>query len=496
MSSKEFLAIDLGAESGRGVLGSFDGNRVTFSEVGRFATGANAVAHPDGTVRWDIDGIFREVEGIVDKAVAAQTVDGIGIDSWGVDFGLIDKSNALIAPPVCYRDRSHGEARDRMLTRIAAVDIWDATGIQGMPFNTLYQVAAIAARSPEQLDMADRLLLIPDLIAHRLSAGAHRSVEVTNGSTTQMMTPGGSAWNIDLLTRAGLPFHFLSPTVTSSTRIGDVNLPLSSGRGLGGRSVPIYAPGTHDTASAVAAVPVAGDKSWAFLSSGTWSLLGYELRSPILSHDAMRAGFSNEAGVDGTTRFLKNIMGLWLVQECRRVMGGTYSYAELTQLAADAPAGSLIDATDNRFLNPPDMVEEIRQACLDTGQTPPSSPGQIVRCCLESLALAYRRSIRQLETLLGRKIEVLHIIGGGSNNTVLNQWTADACGIPVVSGPAEATALGNILAQMIGAGVLSNWQEARAVSRASSNVYEFAPNSELQADWAKREENIVDLWNH
>jgi len=484
MSSQEFLAIDLGAESGRGVLGSFDGNRVTLSEIGRFATGANAITHADGTARWDIDGIFREVEGIVENATAEKSVEGIGIDSWGVDFGLVDKNNVLIAPPVCYRDRSHGEARERMLTRVPAVDIWDATGIQGMPFNTLYQLAAIATRSPEQLEMADRLLLIPDLIAHRLSAGAHRSVEVTNGSTTQMMTPGGAAWNLDLLGRAGLPSHFLGPTVTASTHIG------------GRKGIPIFAPGTHDTASAVAAVPVAGDKSWAFLSSGTWSLLGYEVRAPILSHDAMRAGFSNEAGVDGTTRFLKNIMGLWLVQECRRGMGGTLSYADLTKLAADAPPGSLIDATDNRFLNPTDMGEEIKQACVESGQAPPTGPGEIVRCCLESLALAYRRSIRQLETLLGRKIEVLHIIGGGSNNTVLNQWTADACGIPVVSGPAEATALGNILAQMIGAGLLSNWQDARAISRASSNVYEFVPNSELHADWAKREEHIVDLWNH
>jgi rhamnulokinase len=325
---------------------------------------------------------------------------------------------------------------------------------------------------------------MPDLVAHRLSGGAHRSVEMTNGSTTQMMTPGGGAWNIDFLDRIGLPSHFLGPTVKSSSRIGLRN------------GTPIYAPGTHDTASAVAAVPVAGDKSWAFLSSGTWSLLGCELQSPILSHDAMRAGFSNEAGVDGTTRFLKNIMGLWLVQECRRGMGGEYSYAKLTQLAADASPGSLIDATDNRFLNPANMVEEIRRACVESGQPAPTGPGEIVRCCLESLALAYRRSIRQLESLLARKIEVLHIIGGGSNNAVLNRWTADACGIPVVAGPGEATALGNILAQMIGAGLLSNWHDARAISRASSYVYEFVPNNELHAGWVKREENIVDRWNN
>ena len=494
MSSQNFLAIDLGAESGRGVVGAFDGERVTLTEIGRFATGAAAITHPDGTVRWDIDGIFSEVAGLVDKARAGSdspiiggrgaSLAGVGVDSWGVDFGLIDKDNNLIAPPVCYRDRSHSEARERMLARISATEIWDATGIQGMPFNTLYQVDAIASRAPEQLAAADRLLLMPDLIANRLTRGTHRSVEMSNGSTTQMMRPGGAAWNVDFLTRAGLPSHFLGPTVASSTQIGTVD----------GTTIPIYAPGTHDTASAVAAVPVAGNRSWAFLSSGTWSLLGCELRQPVLSHDAMRAGFSNEAGVDGTTRFLKNIMGLWLVQECRRHFGGSLSYQDLTQLASEARPTGLIDATDNRFLSPADMVAEIKRACVDTGQPSPDSEGEIVRCCLESLALAYRRSIRQLESLLGRKIEVLHVIGGGSNNAVLNQWTADACGIPVVAGPSEATGLGNILAQLIGAGLVTGWNEARAISRASFAVREFTPDVDRHAAWAAREEIAVKDW--
>jgi rhamnulokinase len=491
MSAQIFLAIDLGAESGRGVLGSFDGTRVTLEEIGRFPTGARAITHADGTIRWDIDNLFSEAESLV--ALARErtggALAGVGIDSWGVDFGLLDKSGRLIAPPVCYRDRSHGEAREAMLKQISAEEIWDATGIQGMPFNTLYQLAAIAKRDPKQLEAADRLLLIPDLIANRLTGGAHRSVEVSNGSTTQMMSPGATAWNTGLLERVGLPTHFLSPTVTPSTRIGET---------VG--AVPVYAPATHDTASAVAAAPVSGDRSWAFLSSGTWSLLGYELPSPVVDRTAMQAGFSNERGIDGTTRFLKNIMGLWLVQECRKCLkqidGRDYSYEELTKLAAAAPTGSLVDAVNDRFLNPVDMVAEIRRACKDSGQAQPETAGELVRCCLESLALAYRRACRQIESLLGRKIEVLHVIGGGSQNDLLNQWTADACGIPVYAGPSEATALGNILAQMIGAGIVKDWAEARQISRASSSVREFLPNAIEHARWTHREEKVIERWNH
>src|SRR3569833_1126308 len=296
-ATNEFLAIDLGAESGRGVIGAFDGERVELREIGRFPTGPAAVSYPDGTVRWDIHGIFREVKALVDKAGSA--ISGVGVDSWGVDFGLVDKAGTLIAPPVCYRDRSHSEAQKRLLERIPEVDLWDGTGIQGMPFNTIYQLAAISKRSQEQLDQADRLLLIPDLNANRLSGGSHREVEISNASTTQMMLPGGAGWNLSLVERAGLPGHILGETVGSTSWIGAVEK----------TGDPIYAPGTHDTAAAVAAVPVRAEGSWAFLSSGTWSLLGCELRAPVLSREAMRAGFSNESGVDGTTRFLKNIMG-------------------------------------------------------------------------------------------------------------------------------------------------------------------------------------------
>lgn len=475
---KRFLAIDLGAESGRGVLATYADGRLALDELGRFVTNrGNADLCSDGVRRWDFERIWGEVSALVD---AAGPVDGIGADSWGVDFGLLDASGNLMEDPVQYRDSGHPPAMEAALETVPRDEIWAATGIQFLPFNTLYQLLARYWRRPEMLDDAHRLLMIPDLIHDRLTEGRATGVEATMASTTQMLNPLTREWNAGLLEYLGLASHYLGPLVQAGTRIGET-----------ANGTSVFAPATHDTASAVVAAPARTGSRWAFLSSGTWSLLGVERATPLLSEEALEAGFSNEGGVAGTTRLLTNIMGLWLVQECRRSLarsGQEYSYDELIALAAAAPAGGpIVDATSTQFLAPKDMPKAIRMACRETGQPEPASVGEMIRCCLESLALAYRRKLAYLERLEGRKFEVLHIVGGGTRNRLLNQWTADACGIPVVAGPAEATAAGNALAQMVGAGVLSDWREARTVSRESFDVETYQPDSGASSAWAERE---------
>lgn len=484
MADQQYLAIDLGAESGRGILAGFDGARITLSEIGRFVTtrGKDDIG-PDGVRRWDFERIWSEIEGLYRQALA-QTggrLAGIGADSWGVDFGLLDQDGQLLEQPMHYRNTANVAAMEETLARIPREAIWAGTGIQFLPFNTLYQLVALSQRAPDLLARSARMLLIPDLVHHRLTGGKSMAVERTDGSTTQFLDPRTRAWNLDLLAQVGLPTHYLGPLADAGAKVGETP-----------EGAPVYTPGTHDTAAAVAAVPAEPGTTWAFLSSGTWSLVGVELAQPVLSERACAMGLSNEAGVGGTIRLLKNIMGLWLVQECRRALkareGRDYSYAELAQLAEHAPAGGpLIDAAHTRFLAPADMIEEICGACRETGQSAPSEVGAIIRCCLESLALAYRRTLRDLEDLLGLKFDTLHIVGGGSQNRLLNQWAADACGIPVLAGPGEATALGNVLGQLVGAGEISGWEEARHLSRISFTPELFEPAAGAHDAWLARD---------
>ena len=463
MAAQHFLAFDLGAESGRGILGAFDGDRLTLEEVGRFATGRGQEdIGPDSVRRWDIGRIGGEIESLLAHAqTSAGTLDGVGVDTWGVDFGLLDTQGRLLEAPTHYRDERHPPAMTEVHALIPPEEIWAKTGVQFMPFNTLYQLYALQQRSPGLLDRAAHLLLMPDLFHHQLTQGRSVANERTNASTTQLFNPATRVWEPSLLTRLGLPSHFLGEIVPAGTRVGET----ASG-------VPVYAPGSHDTASAVAATPAAPGSRWAFLSSGTWSLLGVELPAPNLTAEARELGFSNEFGVGETVRLLKNIMGLWLVQECRRSLKATegrdYSYAELTTLAKAAPPGGpLVDAAAHRFLAPADMAREIRSACAEAGRPAPESVGSLIRCCLDSLADAYRLALGGLERLLGTKFDALHIVGGGSQNRLLNQLTADACGIPVLAGPSEATAIGNILAQLVAAGAVADWTQARALARRS-----------------------------
>lgn len=489
MTAQQYLAIDLGAESGRGILGTFDGARVTLRELGRFATGqGQADVGSDKIRRWDWPRIVKEVQGLLLQAQheTGGSLAGVGVDSWGVDFGLLDTQGNLLESPLHYRNDANPPAMAEVMANIPKREIWAMTGIQPLAFNTLYQLAAIQKRDAALLERAARLLLIPDLLHHTLTGGHSSTVERTNGSTTQLMQPGAQAWQTGLLTQLNIPTQFLGPLGDAGTHVG-----------VAAGGTPVYAPATHDTASAVAAVPFAGNRRGAFLSSGTWSLLGIEVPFPVLSLEALHAGFSNEGGVAGTTRFLKNIMGLWLVQECRRSLmrqeGREYSYVELTALAAAAPSGgALVDATDARFLAPVDMAEEIRAACRDSGQPAPTDIGSLIRCCLESLALAYRHGLAQLEQLTGVRFDILHIVGGGSQNAVLNQWAADACGVPVIAGPSEVTALGNVLGQMVGAGAVASWADAREISCRSADCQEYWPDPASQRQWDERAAQPVD----
>ena len=484
---QHYLAIDLGAESGRGILAGYDGTRITLSEIGRFVTtrGKEDIG-PDGVRRWEFERIWGEIDGLYRKALdqSERRLAGVGADSWGVDFGLLDGDGRLLEEPMHYRNAANVAAMERTLARIPRETIWSDTGIQFLPFNTLYQLVALSERAPDLLARAHRMLLIPDLVHNRLTGGKSLAVERTDGSTSQMLDPRTREWNLELIAQVGLPSHFLSPLVDAGSKVGETP-----------DGVPVYTPGTHDTAAAVAAVPAEPGTRWAFLSSGTWSLLGIELTEPVLSERAGAMGLSNEAGVGGTIRLLKNIMGLWLVQECRRALkareGRDYSYAELAAMAEGAPAGGpLIDAAHTRFLAPPDMIEEICDACRESGQSTPDDVGGIIRCCLESLALAYRRTLGDLEQLLGVEFDALHVVGGGSQNRLLNQWAADACGIPVLAGPGEATALGNVLGQLVGAGVISSWEEARDLSRLSFTPELFEPQAGARDAWLARESSL------
>lgn len=462
-AQQNFLAFDLGAESGRGILGAFNGERLTLEEVGRFATGRGQDdLGADGVRRWDIGRIGGEIERLLAQAqTQAGTLHGVGVDTWGVDFGLLDAQGKLLEAPTHYRDERHPVAMAQVHALLPPEDIWAATGVQFMPFNTLYQLYALQTRSPGLLDRAAHILLMPDLFHHQLTGGRSLVNERTEASTTQLFDPTTRQWEPSLLTRLGLPSHFLGELVPAGTQVG-----VTAG------GVPVYAPGSHDTASAVAATPAMPGTRWAFLSSGTWSLLGVELPAPNLTPEARDLGFSNEFGVGNTIRFLKNIMGLWLVQECRRslkaTVGRDYSYAELAALAEAAPSGGpIVDATAHRFLAPPDMAREIRAACVESGQRAPEDAGALIRCCLDSLAYAYKQALDGLEQLLGTKFDALHIVGGGSQNRLLNQLTAAAVGIPVIAGPSEATAIGNVLAQLVASGSVADWAQAREVARRS-----------------------------
>lgn len=479
MTRQGYVAFDLGAESGRAMLATLDGGRLQLHECHRFANRPQRL--PSG-LHWDLVGLWGNLLEGLGKAAAAAKQQGVelvslGVDTWGVDCGYLGKSGELLGLPFAYRDARCPPAMRKTIRKLGAKRLYEATGLQFLPFNTLYQLVAQRDSEPAVLKNARHLLLMPDLL-HYFFTGRPAN-EATIASTSQMVNPQTGRWDKALLKALGLPTQFLGEIVPAGTKLGKL-LPALA-KDLSIAPLQVIAPGSHDTASAVAAVPVdaTGRGSWAYLSSGTWSLMGAELDKPIITDASRRAAFTNERGVGGTIRFLKNIAGLWLVQQCRRDlarMGQEYSYEQLADLAAQAtPFRTLVNPNDAAFASPGDMLAKIDRFAAATGQPKPDSPGAYVRCCLESLALCYRLILDDLESLLSRRVEVLHIVGGGGKNALLNQMTADAVGRPVVVGPYEATAIGNALTQAIGAGALKDLAELRSVVRQSFDVLTVEP---------------------
>ncbi len=462
----KLLAFDFGASSGRAVLGHYDGNTIRTEVLHRFS---NDPVQVGNTLYWDILRLLHETkQGIYAAKREGYTLDGIGVDTWGVDFGLLDKNGRLLENPVHYRDYRTSGYMQKAIDTVGKQNIYANTGIQFMEINTLYHVMALAEQMPELLERAASLLFTPDLMGYFLTG--ERVCERTIASTSQMLNPTTGTWAYDMLKALDIPSHMLLPVTDPLQKNGLLTRGLQDELGIS--AVPVLSVGGHDTASAVIAVPTeATDGNFAYLSSGTWSLMGVELDKPVLSETAYQLNMTNEGGVMGTTRLLKNIMGLWILQECKREWdraGATESFDDLAVMAMNAPAfTAFINPDSEEFGKPGHMVQKIQDFCLRTGQTVPESKGAVVRCILESLATKYRKTFGELEELRGQSIPVLHVVGGGSRDTLLNQFTADALRRPVITGPSEATALGNLTGQLMALGEIKYMQEARALIRRS-----------------------------
>jgi rhamnulokinase len=474
---KRYLAFDLGAESGRAVLGRVRSGVITMDELHRFPNEAVEYA---GSLRWDAPRLWLELRTAL-SMLEGERLNGIGVDAWGVDYALLGENGQLLENPYHYRDRRTEGAMDAVFQKVSKEEIYRQTGIQFMPINTLYQLFAARRDNPGLLRAAQTLLTIPDLFHFWLSGTA--VCEFSNATTTQMLNPVTRAWCREMLEALDLPTSLLAPVVDAGTVIGRMSDAAAHGTSLTG--TPVIAPASHDTGSAVAAV--AARHGTAFLSSGTWSLLGTELDSPRISADALRRNFTNEGGVCGTTRFLKNVMGLWMLQGCRRSWksaGKTYEYGELMELAASAPAFErLIDPDDESFLHPADMLTAIDAFCRRTEQPAPKSTAAYARAVLEGLAFKYRVVIGDIELLTGIPIREIRVIGGGSRNRLLNQFTADAAGRTVIAGPVEATALGNLGVQMLATGAAGSLAEVRSLIESSFPTEIFTPRETDQ--WEK-----------
>jgi rhamnulokinase len=471
-ATKNLLAFDLGAESGRGVLGRFDGQRLSLEVVHRFPNGAVRTLD---TLHWDVLHLYRKMLNALRRsATELGGIDCLGVDTWGVDFALLGRGGTLLGNPRHYRDPHTEGIMEAVFARVPRQEIFRQTGLQFMRFNTLFQLAALQRDRSPLLDLAETLLFMPDLFNYWFTG--IKVNELTDASTSQMLDPKTKSWAHGLLQALGLPVHIPGSLVSPGTVLGPLRSAVATETGI--QPVPVIATASHDTAAAVAAVPAEG-AAWAYISSGTWSLMGVELAEPLINEPAQHYNFTNEGGVGGTIRLLKNIMGLWLVQECRRAWdrdGRPFSYEELARLAEAAPACvSLVDPDAASFILPPSMPAALADFCRKTGQPAPAEPGAVVRCALDSLALRYRWVLARLEELTGRRLEVIHIVGGGSQNALLCQLTADACNRGVLAGPAEATAIGNILVQALGLGLVGSLAEAREMVRRSFELRSYTP---------------------
>jgi rhamnulokinase len=469
-------AVDLGAESGRVVVGALDGERLTLDEVHRFP---NAAVRLGGTLHWDVLRLWGDVEAGLRRAGADGDVATVAVDTWGVDFGLLDARGRLIANPVHYRDRRTEGVPERVFDVVPRGEVYATTGVQVMPINTLFQLASMAFDGDPALERADGLLLMADLFSSWLSGA--RVAEYTNATTTQCLDAHTRDWARPMLERLGIPTRILPEVADPGTRLGRLLPELAGAAGLAGTEVVLA--GSHDTASAVAGTPLASPRT-AYLSSGTWSLLGLEVPGPVINAASAAANLTNEGGVAGTIRLLRNVAGLWLVQESRRALwptGGVPSYAEIAAMAEAAPAmTAFIDPDDERFLRPGDLPARIRAFCRETGQPEPDDHGTLFRVILESLALRYAVVLAELAAASGVEPDGVHVVGGGANNALLNRLTAGATGLRVEAGPVEATAIGNLLVQAVATGHLATLAEGRELVRRSFPTTTFDP----AGDWA------------
>ncbi|MEM8860686.1 MAG: rhamnulokinase family protein [Chloroflexota bacterium] len=461
MAKKTVLSIDLGAESGRVMAVHFDGQKLSLEEIHRFL---NPTIKVGRTLHWDFLGLWQNIQQGIAKGKEF-TPSSLGVDTWGVDFGLLDKQGNLIGNPVNYRDERTNGMMERVFEQVPKGEVFEQTGIQFMPINTLYQMMSLVESNSPQLDIAETFLTAPDLLNYWLTGA--KVCEFSNATTTQMLDPRTGTWATGMLDSLGIPTHILPEIVRPGTQLGMYD------------GIPVIAPACHDTGSAVAAVP-SQHKNFAYISNGTWSLVGLELPEPIINSAALEANVTNEGGVYGTIRLLKNVMGLWILQQCRQQWaknGNQIDYETLVSMAEQAqPLRSIIQVNDNRLLPPGNHPKIIQTLCRESGQPIPETKGEIVRCVLESLALKYRSVLNNLLALSGRSADVIHIVGGGTQNELLNQLTADATGIPVQTGPIEATVLGNALVQFITLGEIKNLDEGRKLIAESFPAKYYHPN--------------------
>lgn len=484
------LAFDLGAESGRAILGEFDGDKIVLNDVHRFPN--TPVSLPSG-LHWNILGLWAEIKRGLSKA-GQQTnnqLASLGLDTWGVDFGLLDKDRVLLGNPHHYRDIRTDGMVEKAFQRVPKSEIFDQTGIQFLQLNSLYQLYAMAQSNSVALQSAKYFLTIPDLLNYWFTGRIVN--EFTNATTTQCFDTRRNTWATPLLARLGIPTEIFGEVIPAGTVLGNLLPGIAEECEI--NAISVVAPACHDTGSAVAAVPATGN-NFGWISSGTWSIMGVETPSPVVNEKCLALEMTNEGGVGYTYRLSKNIMGLWPVQECRRTWakhGTDYSYDELTTMAAQSPTlRSVINVDHHDFFQPGDMPSRIQAYCKATSQPVPETPGEIVRCALEGVALKYRSTLDSLETLLGHELDIVHILGGGTRNKLLSQFAADAMNRPVVTGPIEATATGNLLVQAIALGEIASLSEARAVVRRSFEVIHYEPSAN-RSQWEEAYAKLAKL---
>ncbi|WP_167618819.1 rhamnulokinase [Maribellus sediminis] len=488
MSKKHLLAFDLGASSGRAILGTLENGKLELTEIHRFK---NQMIRIHGSYYWNIYSLFEELKTGLKKCILEHRVqpDSIGIDTWGVDYSLVSESGQLVGLPFAYRDHRTDNTMDEFFKILPKKETYLLSGIQFMQFNTLFQLYASKKESHSRLNIAKSLLFTPDTLNY-LFTGVKKN-EYTIASTSQMVKPGKAEWEEKLLKAAGVQPNLVEELVQPGTIVGTILPEIQED--TGSEQIPCIAVASHDTASAIASVPASGG-NWAYLSSGTWSLLGIESHEPLVSEETLDMNFTNEGGVDGTSRFLKNIMGMWLIQECKRIWDEEkeLQWQEVVDMCMEAGHFKCFINPDNQvFLNPGNMPKAIQEYCKNTGQTVPETKGEIARCIYDSLVLKYKFTIEQIESVTGKKIDKLHIIGGGANNSMMNQLTADALGIPVFAGPTEATAIGNLMLQARALKAVDSLDEIRQVVKNSFELIEHQPNPTL--DWNSAYERFKRL---